>query len=231
MDPRIQEIETEFLRHDLPAFDPGDTVRVRVRVVEGKKERIQAFEGICIARSGSGVGETFTVRKISGGVGVERIFPIHSPSIAGIEIVRRGHVRRAKLYYLRQRVGKRARVRERRWWLSDKHREAMLAAQASQVQVPPVVPGEEEEYEEPTPETIDHAPDADLVETQPSADSESADLPEPTEEPTEAVGDEPQGTPVAEGGGDGADEEALASEPEPEASTSNEEDAEKAAQA
>jgi large subunit ribosomal protein L19 len=130
MDPRIQEIEKEYLRSDLPAFDPGDTVRVRVRVIEGKKERVQAFEGICIARSGSSVGETFTVRKISGGVGVERIFPTHSPSIAGIEIIRRGHVRRAKLYYLRERVGKRARVRERRWWLSEKHRAAMLATQA-----------------------------------------------------------------------------------------------------
>ena len=130
MDPRIQEIEKEYLRSDLPAFDPGDTVRVRVRVIEGKKERVQAFEGICIARSGSSVGETFTVRKISGGVGVERIFPTHSPSIAGIEIIRRGHVRRAKLYYLRERVGKRARVRERRWWLSEKHRAAMLATQS-----------------------------------------------------------------------------------------------------
>ncbi len=130
MDPRMREIEKEYVRRDLPAFDPGDTIRVRVRVVEAKKERIQAFEGICIARSGSGPSETFTVRKISGGVGVERIFPVHSPSIAGIEIVRRGHVRRAKLYYLRQRVGKRARVRERRWWLSEKHREEMLAMQS-----------------------------------------------------------------------------------------------------
>lgn len=143
MDPRIQEIEREYLRSDLPAFDPGDTVRVRVRVVEGAKERVQAFEGICIARSGSGVGETFTIRKISGGVGVERIFPTHSPSIAGIEIIRRGHVRRAKLYYLRKRVGKRARVRERRWWLSDKYREEMLAAQA-----PPAPSAEEIAVEE-----------------------------------------------------------------------------------
>ena len=148
MDPRIQEIEREYTRSDLPAFDPGDTVRVRVRVVEGRKERVQAFEGICISRSGSGVGETFTVRKISGGVGVERIFPVHSPTIAGIEIVRRGHVRRAKLYYLRQRVGKRARVRERRWWLSDKHREAMLAAQATTMPTPEEIEAEEAEMAE-----------------------------------------------------------------------------------
>jgi large subunit ribosomal protein L19 len=116
VDPRIAEIERTQVRSDLPVFAPGDTVRVRVRVSEGTKERIQAFEGICIARKGAGLNETFMVRKISGGVGVERIFPVHSPSIAGIEVVRRGHVRRAKLYYLRARRGKRARVRERRWW-------------------------------------------------------------------------------------------------------------------
>jgi len=116
VDPRIAEIERTQLRSDLPAFAPGDTVRVRVRVSEGAKERIQAFEGICIARKGGSLNETFTVRKISGGVGVERIFPVHSPSIDGIEVVRRGHVRRAKLYYLRARRGKSARVRERRWW-------------------------------------------------------------------------------------------------------------------
>ena len=116
MDPRIAEIEQKQVRTDLPAFWPGDTVRVLVRVVEGDKERIQAFEGICIARRGAKLNETFTVRKISGGVGVERIFPVHSPTIAGIEVVRRGHVRRAKLYYLRALRGKSARVRERRWW-------------------------------------------------------------------------------------------------------------------
>lgn len=147
MDPRIQEIEKDYIRRDLPAFDPGDTIRVRVRVVEGKKERIQAFEGICIARSGGSVSETFTVRKISGGVGVERIFPLHSPSIAGIEVVRRGQVRRAKLYYLRKRVGKRARVRERRWWLSGKERDRIVPVATADAGVEPI--SEEELAEEP----------------------------------------------------------------------------------
>mgnify|MGYP001812307269 FL=1 len=135
MDPRIVEIEKTQVRSDLPAFSPGDTVRVRVRVSEGAKERIQAFEGICIARKGGSLNETFTVRKISGGVGVERIFPVHSPSIDGIEVVRRGHVRRAKLYYLRARRGKSARVRERRWWegggLSPKAEAEAAAAEAA----------------------------------------------------------------------------------------------------
>jgi large subunit ribosomal protein L19 len=133
VDPRIAEIEKTQVRSDLPAFAPGDTVRVRVRVSEGAKERIQAFEGICIARKGAGLNETFMVRKISGGVGVERIFPVHSPTIAGIEVVRRGHVRRAKLYYLRARRGKRARVRERRWWeggISPKAEAEAAAAEA-----------------------------------------------------------------------------------------------------
>ncbi len=108
------ETQKEYLRDDLPNFRPGDTVRVNVRVREGDKERIQAFEGVCIARKHGGVQETFTVRKISGGVGVERIFPLHSPMIASIQVVREGRVRRAKLYYLRNLRGKAARIRERR---------------------------------------------------------------------------------------------------------------------
>jgi large subunit ribosomal protein L19 len=128
MDPRIAAIEKEYVRTDLPSFAPGDTVRVRVRVREGEKERIQPFEGICIARRGAGVNATFTLRRISGGVGVERIFPLHSPWIAGLEIVRRGDVRRAKLYYLRSRKGKRARVRERKWWLDKPKDDAAAVA-------------------------------------------------------------------------------------------------------
>jgi large subunit ribosomal protein L19 len=108
----VKEIENEQLR-DVPEFETGDTVRVNVRVREGDKERTQAFEGICIAKKGGGASETFTVRKVSAGIGVERVFPLHSPMIESIKVVRRGHVRRAKLYYLRARKGKAARIRER----------------------------------------------------------------------------------------------------------------------
>ena len=107
------ETQKEWLR-DVPPFRPGDTLRVNVRVKEGEKERIQAFEGVCIARRGSGVSETFTVRKISNGVGVERIFPVHSPMLAEVNVIRRGRVRRAKLYYLRHLTGKATRIREKK---------------------------------------------------------------------------------------------------------------------
>lgn len=108
----IEEITKEQLRTDLPAFRPGDTVRVHVKVVEGTRERIQIFEGVVIKRRGGGISETFTVRKISYGVGVERTFPVHTPKIEKIDVVRRGRVRRAKLYYLRNLRGKAARIRE-----------------------------------------------------------------------------------------------------------------------
>src|SRR5437667_4725538 len=111
---RMREIRREGLKANVTAFDPGDTVRVMVRVSEVEKERLQAFEGVCIARRGGGISESFTVRKISAGVGVERIFPLHSPSIAEIELVRKGRVRRAKLYFLRHLAGKAARIREKR---------------------------------------------------------------------------------------------------------------------
>src|SRR6266576_5395379 len=110
----LEDVARENLRADIPAFAPGDTVRVMVRVREGEKERLQAFEGICIARRGGGINETFTVRKISAGVGVERIFPLHGPAIAEIELVRKGRVRRAKLYFLRRLAGKAASIREKR---------------------------------------------------------------------------------------------------------------------
>ncbi len=110
----IREIENEQIRKDHPNFFPGDTVRVHVKVVEGNRERIQTFEGIVIKRRGSGARETFTVRRVSYGVGTERTFPVHSPKIEKLEVVKRGKVRRAKLYYLRKLKGKAARIKERR---------------------------------------------------------------------------------------------------------------------
>ena len=111
---RIDLVEKPRLRDDLPDFRPGDTIRVHVRVAEAGRERIQVFQGVVISRKGGGLRETFAVRKISFGVGVERTFPVHSPSIARMEIVQKGRVRRAKLYYLRSLRGKAARIRERR---------------------------------------------------------------------------------------------------------------------
>lgn len=113
----IQELEAEAIENlgkDIPDFRPGDTVRVGVRVVEGSRERVQNFEGVCIARQNRGMGSNFTVRKMSFGEGVERVFPLYSPIVDSLTVVRRGAVRRAKLYYLRGRTGKRARIAERR---------------------------------------------------------------------------------------------------------------------
>ncbi len=110
----IDAIEKEQLRSDIPNFAPGDTVQVHVKVVEGGKERIQVFEGVVLRRSNGGLRETFTVRKISQGIGVERTFLVHSPMLAVIKVVRKGKVRRAKLYYLRERSGKSARIKEKR---------------------------------------------------------------------------------------------------------------------
>jgi large subunit ribosomal protein L19 len=111
----IEQIEAEQLRDDIPDFGPGDTLRVNVRVIEAGRERVQVYEGVVIARNGgSGSRATFTVRKLSFGVGVERIFPLHSPIIQSVEVARRGDVRRAKLYYLRDRVGKATRIKEKR---------------------------------------------------------------------------------------------------------------------
>jgi large subunit ribosomal protein L19 len=121
-------IDQAYLRADLPDFRPGDTVKVHVRVVEGNRERIQVFQGVVIRRQGGGLQETFTVRKVSFGVGVERTFPLHSPSIAKLEMESRGRVRRAKLYYLRERTGKKARIRERRDEAAEAAEAARLAA-------------------------------------------------------------------------------------------------------
>lgn len=113
MNPLIQEITKEQLRTDLPEFRPGDTVRVHAIIVEGERERVQIFEGVVIKRQGTGIGETYTVRKISNGVGIERTFPVHSPRVAEIEVKRQGSVRRSRLFYLRDRHGRAARIKER----------------------------------------------------------------------------------------------------------------------
>ena len=112
---RTDLIDQASLRDDIPEFGPGDTLKVHVRVVEGNKERVQMFQGVVIRRQGSGIRETFTVRKLSYGVGVERTFPVHTPIVQRIEVVTRGAVRRAKLFYLRDRIGKAARVKEKRY--------------------------------------------------------------------------------------------------------------------
>ena len=114
MDPLIAELTKEQLRDDIPAFRAGDTVRVHVRVVEGTHERIQMFEGVVIKRKGAGISATYTVRKMSSGIGVERTFPVNDPRVAKVEVLRHGRVRRAKLYYLRERHGKAARIAEKR---------------------------------------------------------------------------------------------------------------------
>ena len=111
---KLHEVTKELLKKDIPDFNPGDTISMDIRVVEGDKERIQRFQGVVIARKHGGIEETVTVRKISNGVGVERIFPIHSPMIASIKVIRLGKVRRAKLHYLRSLTGKAARIREKR---------------------------------------------------------------------------------------------------------------------
>ena len=177
-------VDAPYLRTDLPEFRPGDTVKVHVRVVEAGRERIQVFQGVVIRRQGGGLQETFTVRKISFGVGVERTFPLHSPSIGKLEVVSRGHVRRAKLYYLRERRGKKARIRERR--LGDEELAALAAAEAERAAAGNAAADESGEADEAvetdeaneTPETRDaealeaEAPDAD---TSDAADAPAAE--------------------------------------------------------
>ena len=174
-------VDAPYLRTDLPEFRPGDTVKVHVRVVEAGRERIQVFQGVVIRRQGGGLQETFTVRKISFGVGVERTFPLHSPSIGKLEVVSRGHVRRAKLYYLRERRGKKARIRERR--LGDEELAAIAAAEAERAAAGNAAADESGEADEAveideaseTPET----PAAEALEADaPDADtSDAADAP------------------------------------------------------
>ena len=174
-------IEQPFLRTDLPEFRPGDTVKVHVRVVEGNRERVQVFQGVVIRRSGGGIRETFTVRKISFGVGVERTFPLHSPSIARLELVQRGRVRRAKLYYLRDLRGKKARIKERR--IDDAKLAAMEAAAAQRVAEAAEADAEVADALDTEPVEADAAVDVEAAE--PGADAPVAVASDEAEEPAE----------------------------------------------
>jgi large subunit ribosomal protein L19 len=212
----IDSIERAQLRPGLPSFGPGDRVRVHFQVVEGNRRRTQVFEGIVLRRQGSGARETFTVRKQSFGVGVERTFPLHSPKIEKLEVAARGDVRRAKLYYLRGRVGKAARVAERRWGIDEElvsqpleadEPEAVDAEGVSQAEAEAEVAGSEAEGEgEPAAE----APEAD-AEAQEAPEGEAAadaaaEAPEAGEtEDTAAAEDAEDEKPAEEAGGSGGD--------------------------
>jgi len=198
----IDSIERAQLRR-VPAFQAGDRVRVHFQVVEGTRRRTQVFEGIVLKRQGSGVRETFTVRKQSFGVGVERTFPVHSPKIERIEVAARGDVRRAKLYYLRDRVGRASRVRERRWTGTEEVVVPGLVEEGAMPQDDAPRPGEEEladqtvadEEQAATAEGAGGEPAAEAdqapAEPQPVADSE-AKGDEPAQEPAEQPGDDQQ---------------------------------------
>jgi large subunit ribosomal protein L19 len=194
----IDSIERDQLKKDLPSFNPGDRVRVHFQVIEGSRKRTQVFEGVVLRRQGSGARETFTVRKQSFGVGVERTFPLHSPKIEKLEVAARGAVRRAKLYYLRGRVGKAARVAERRWGIDDDivvasssteseavDAEGVTQAEAEAVEAPPepeAEAGEETEAAaEPDAEAETDAEASEAGETEDSPASEDAEDDAPAE--------------------------------------------------
>jgi large subunit ribosomal protein L19 len=179
----IDDIERGQLRKGLPSFDPGDRVRVHFQVVEGQRRRTQVFEGIVLRRQGSGVRETFTVRKQSFGVGVERTFPLHSPKIEKLEIAARGDVRRAKLYYLRGRIGKAARVAERRWGIDEELISAPAAAEPEAVDAEGVSQaGEDAQVEGATAEAEVSAETDETAPAEPEASEEPAAETEPAAE-------------------------------------------------
>ncbi len=187
----IDSIERRQLKANLPAFGPGDRVRVHFQVVEGTRSRTQVFEGVVLKRQGNGARETFTVRKQSFGVGVERTFPLHSPKIERLEIAARGDVRRAKLYYLRGRVGKRARVAERRWGIDDEvlaappeEAEALDSEGVAQSESEVVEPPEEEVEGEEAAEGEGGEPEPEQAE----AEEPEAEQTEAAEEPEEPEG-------------------------------------------
>jgi large subunit ribosomal protein L19 len=182
----IESLEKRVLKRR-PRFDAGDRVRVHFQVVEGNRRRTQVFEGVVIKRQGSGARETFTVRKQSFGVGVERTFPLHSPKIEKLEVAARGDVRRAKLYYLREKVGKRARVAERRWGIED---EIVVAAEDAEAVDAEGVPVSEAEAEvvEPAGEEAEGAAEEQPAETQPAEEQSVEEQPAEERPPAEADG-------------------------------------------
>jgi large subunit ribosomal protein L19 len=186
-------VDAPYLRTDLPEFRPGDTVKVHVRVVEAGRERIQVFQGVVIRRQGGGLQETFTVRKISFGVGVERTFPLHSPSIGKLEVVSRGHVRRAKLYYLRERRGKKARIRERR--LGEDELAAIAAAEAERAAAGSAG-ADDTTDDEGAAETRapSDTPDAEIPEASVEASASRDGAPEPASDATEVDAVQPEPT-------------------------------------
>jgi len=220
----IDSIERAQLRQGLPKFAPGDRVRVHFQVIEGTRKRTQVFEGVVLRRQGSGVRETFTVRKQSFGVGVERTFPLHSPKIEKLEVAARGDVRRAKLYYLRGRIGKAARVAERRWGIDDDVVAAPAPAAADtttavdgdgvgQEEAAPVDAPEADTTAEAAPEEATEAPEADATEAPEVSEdpAEAAEAAEASEDPEEAA----EADPGSEGDNAGA-------EPKPEGDAEHE---------
>jgi large subunit ribosomal protein L19 len=180
----IQDIERSQLRKGLPSFDAGDRVRVHFQVVEGNRRRTQVFEGIVLRRQGSGARETFTVRKQSFGVGVERTFPLHSPKIEKLEIAARGDVRRAKLYYLRGRIGKAARVAERRWGIDEELISTPTAAvEPEAVDAEGISQAEEDAVQTEAPEAAVEADEADAAAPEGAKEPDAEAAAEATEEP------------------------------------------------
>jgi large subunit ribosomal protein L19 len=226
----IDSIERDQLKKGLPPFDPGDRVKVHFQVIEGTRKRTQVFEGVVLRRQGSGARETFTVRKQSFGVGVERTFPLHSPKIEKLEVAARGDVRRAKLYYLRGRIGKAARVAERRWGID----EAMVSSAPPSADESTAVDAEGVSQEEVVPEAVptaaeqaagdatdeapvteaDAAPQAEATEDAPEAEAATEDAPEAdaTEDAPEA--DSSEEAPAAEAEATEAPEEPEDEEPD-----------------
>ncbi len=223
----IDDIERSQLRKGLPSFDPGDRVRVHFQVVEGSRRRTQVFEGIVLRRQGSGARETFTVRKQSFGVGVERTFPLHSPKIEKLEIAARGDVRRAKLYYLRGRIGKAARVAERRWGIDEELISTPAAAEPEAVDAEGVSQTAEDTEAQADEAQADEA--AGPVAGDAGTDQAAGPVVEDDSSSSQAAGEEPPSTPPAADAAEAseveseAEETETAAEAEPEAEQKAEE--------